>query len=204
MPPRHNTHSKLMCWTALDRVLTLHTKHPLPIDLGWVAREREAVRADIEAHGWNPSVGSYVGYYGSAAADTSVLLMPRLGYIDGRHPRMRATVDYILRTLSVDGLLLRSPAGDCYDGIPGGEHLFLICNFWCVDCLARQGRLREAHALFERLLALANPVGLFAEEYSLDHGRPMGNFPQAFSHVGAITAALSLARAERGEEGVIW
>ena len=204
LPPRHNTHSKLMCWAALDRALDLHRTHGLPIDAELVAREREAVRADIEAHGWSERVGSYVGYYGSDAPDTSVLLMPRLGYIDANHPRMRGTVDYLLRELSVGGLLYRYPSGADYDGVAGAEHLFAICSFWCVDCLARQGRLDEAQAMFDRLLALRNPLGLYAEEYRPEDGCPMGNFPQAFSHVGAITAALSLQRARRGQPGALW
>ncbi len=204
LPPRHNTQSKLMCWAALDRLLALHRDHGLPIDARRIAGERDALRADIEAHGWSDRARSYVGYYGSEAADTSVLLMPRLGFIDARHPRMVGTVDHILRELSVGGLLYRYPPGVSYDGVAGGENLFAICNFWCVDCLARQGRLDEARDLYERLLALRNPVGLFAEEYRPGDGRPMGNFPQAFSHVGAITAALSLARAARGQPGSVW
>ena len=204
LEPRHNTHSKLMCWVALDRALELHRDHGLPIDARRVAAERDAVRADIEAHGWSERVRSYVGYYGSDAPDTSVLLMPRVGFVDANHPRMRATLDFVLRELSENGLLYRYKAGVDYDGVPGPENLFAICSFWCVDCLARQGRLEEANAMFDRLLALRNPLGLFAEEYRPDDGRPMGNFPQAFSHVGAITAALSLARAQRGEPGVRW
>lgn len=204
LPPRHNTHSKLMCWAALDRALELHHNHGLPIDPVHVGRERDALRADIEAKAWNAQVGSYVGYYGSRAADTSVLLMPRLGFLNARDPRMLATVDYILRELSVNGLLYRYPTGVSYDGVAGTEHLFAIGNFWCVDCLARQGRLEEAHAMYEKMLALRNHVGLFAEEYRVDDGRPMGNFPQAFSHVGAITAALSMMRAGRGLPGARW
>lgn len=204
LPPRHNTHSKLMCWAALDRALLLHRDHGLPIDPRRVARECEAIRADIEAQGWNARVGSYVGYYGSDAPDTSLLLMPRLGYIDAHHPRMRGTVDHIQRHLCASGLLYRYPTGASYDGVDGPEHLFAICNFWYVDCLARQGRLDEAHALYARMLSLRNHLGLFAEEYRPDDGAPMGNFPQAFSHVGAITAGLALDRAGRGEPGAIW
>jgi GH15 family glucan-1,4-alpha-glucosidase len=197
LPPRHNTHSKVMCWTALDRALRLHRDYGLPIDAERITRERDAIRADIEANGFCEAVGSYVGYYGSQAADATVLLMPRLRYIDANAPRMRSTVDYVLRTLSVDGLLHRYPPGESYDGVDGPEQLFAICSFWCVDCLARQGRVDEAEAMYGRLLDLRNHVGLYAEEFRVDDKRPMGNFPQAFSHVGAITAALSLREARR-------
>ena len=195
LPPRHNTHSKLMCWAALDRALRLKQRRGIPIDAQRVASERDAIRADIDAHGWDESVSSYVGFYGSRAADASLLLMPRLGYLPPRHPRMLGTLRHILEQLSVNGLLYRYPVNIGYDGVPGTEHLFAICSFWCVDCLARQGRIDEAQAMFQRLLSLRNHAGLYAEEFSVRDGRPMGNFPQAFSHVGLITAALSIAAA---------
>jgi GH15 family glucan-1,4-alpha-glucosidase len=197
LPPRHNTHSKLMCWAALDRALRLHEGRGLPIDVRRVTSERDAIRADIEAHAWVPSLNSYVGFYGSRCADSSLLLMPRLGYLPARDPRMLGTVRRILEDLSVNGLLYRYPPNTGYDGVPGTEHLFAICSFWCVDCLARQGRLDEAQAMYERLLRLRNHAGLYAEEFGVHDGRPMGNFPQAFSHVGLITAALSIAAARR-------
>ena len=197
LPPRHNTHSKLMCWAALDRVLRLHEQHGVPIDAHRVAAERDAIRADIDAHGWDAALGSYVGYYGSDAADASLLLIPRLGYLPANHPRMAGTVRQIAKQLLVGGLLYRYPPGTGYDGVSGPEHLFAICNFWFVDCLARQGRLEEAEALYRRLLDLRNHAGLYAEEFRVRDGSPMGNFPQAFSHVGSITAALSLRAAKR-------
>ena len=98
----------------------------------------------------------------------------------------------------MDGLLYRYPPDVGYDGVAGLEHLFAICSFWCVDCLARQGRIGEAKAMYEQLLALRNHAGLYAEEFSVHDARPLGNFPQAFSHVGLITAALSLEAARRG------
>jgi len=198
LPPRHNTHSKLMCWAALDRALRLHANRALPIDAQRVAAERDAIRADIEANGYDAALGSYVGFYGSKAADASLLLMPRLGYLAARDPRMLGTVDQIMKQLSVDGLLYRYPPGIGYDGVAGCEQLFVICSFWCVDCLARQGRIGEAQAMYERLLQLRNHAGLYAEEFSAGDGRPLGNFPQAFSHVGSITAALSISAARRG------
>jgi pentatricopeptide repeat protein len=192
--PRHNTHSKMMCWAALDRTLHIHQHQPLPIDAAVIARERDAIRGDIEAHGWNEAQQSYVGFYGSDAPDASLLLMPRMGYIDAYDLRMLATTDRIRRELAIDGLLYRYPPGKKYDGVEGGEHLFAICSFWCVDCLARQGRIDEAERLYERLLALRTPAGLYAEEFDVKSRHPVGNFPQAFSHVGSITAALTLQR----------
>jgi pentatricopeptide repeat protein len=198
--PRHNTHSKLMCWAALDRALRIHGVQPLPIDVAQVERERDAIRADIEAHGWNAALGSYVGYYGSEAPDASLLLIPRMGYIAANDARMLGTTQRILRELSAEGLLYRYPPDTGYDGLPGGEHLFAICSFWCVDCLARQGRIDKAHQLYERLLSLRSPAGLYAEEFDVRSGRPIGNFPQAFSHVGSITAALSLRAAREAHK----
>jgi GH15 family glucan-1,4-alpha-glucosidase len=197
IPPRHNTHSKLMCWAALDRALRVHQVQPLPIDAARIAHERDAIRADIDAHAWHPELNSYAGYYGGDSPDASLLLMPRMGYLDARDPRMLGTTARVMSELSVDGLLYRFPPGTGYDGVRGGEHLFAICSFWCVDCLARQGRIDQAQELFERLLALRNPAGLYAEEFDVRSGRPVGNFPQAFTHVGSITAALSLQRATR-------
>jgi GH15 family glucan-1,4-alpha-glucosidase len=195
LPPRHNTHSKLMCWAALDRVLWLHEAIGLPLDAARMHAEREALRADIEAHGFNAALGSYVGYYGGSAVDASLLLIPRLGYVAAGDARMRGTLGQVTEQLAVGGLLYRYPAGAGYDGIGGTENLFAICSFWCVDCLARQGRLDEAHAMFERLLALRNHAGLYAEEFDVKTLAPLGNYPQAFSHVGMITAALSLGAA---------
>nr|WP_255428217.1 glycoside hydrolase family 15 protein [Ramlibacter cellulosilyticus] len=195
LPPRHNTHSKLMCWAGLDRALWLHDRHGVPLDRAHVARERELLRADIDASGFDASLDSYVGVYGTQWADASLLLIPRLGYLPARDPRVLGTVQRIFRELSVKGLLYRYPPDQGYDGVSGEEHLFAICNFWAVDCLVRQGRVDEALRMYERLLSLRNHVGLYAEEFRVENGTPMGNFPQAFSHVGLITAALALGQA---------
>ncbi|MGE5523815.1 MAG: glycoside hydrolase family 15 protein [Rhodospirillaceae bacterium] len=199
--PRHNTYSKLMCWTALDRLLQLDAALALGIDRDACTAERERVRSDIEAHGFNTALGSYVGYYGGTAADASLLLMARYGYIEAHDPRMLGTCRYIERTLAVNGLLYRYPPGGAYDGVAGEENLFAICSFWMVDYLARLGDVDRATALFERLLALANDVGLYAEELDARTLSPLGNFPQAFTHVGLITAALSIDQAIRGKRG---
>ncbi len=195
LPPRHNTYSKLMCWTALDRALRLHERIGLPVDAERLHAEREALHDDIERHGFDAGLQSYVGTYGSLAADASLLLMPRLGYLDANDPRMQGTMRHIEDQLGVDGLLYRYPPGPRYDGVRSDEGLFVICSFWRAECLARQGRIAEARSLFERLLSLRNPVGLFAEELDVPTLALRGNFPQAFSHVGLITAALALQEA---------
>ncbi len=195
LPPRHNTHSKLMCWAALDRTLQLQPS--LPVDAQHIATQRDAVRDDIEAHGFSRELNSYVGYYGGQAPDSSLLLIPRLGYVDANDPRMKGTVKHITEQLGVDGLLYRYPPGGGYDGVKGREHLFAICSFWWVDCLARQGRVDEATELYERLLELRNHAGLYAEEFTVHDKCPHGNFPQAFSHVGSITAALAIEESRR-------
>jgi GH15 family glucan-1,4-alpha-glucosidase len=196
LAPRHNTHSKLMCWAALDGALWLDERIGLPIDRAALAREREAIRADMDAHAWDAELGGYVGWYGGKEADASVLLMLRTGFLPPDDARMRGTIDLVERQLCVDdGLLYRYPPGPASDGVGSQEGLFLLCSFWRVEALVLEGRLDEARALFERLVALRNPVGLYAEELETDSLALTGNFPQAFSHVGLISAALLLAQA---------
>jgi GH15 family glucan-1,4-alpha-glucosidase len=202
LPPRANTYSRLMCWTALDRLLQLHEMIGLRIDAPAFRRARDEIREDIEAHGYDAALQSYVGFYGGPYADASLLLMARYGYIEADYPRMVGTWRYIERTLSVDGLLYRyQSAGGAYDGLQGEENLFAICTFWLVDYLARLGEVDQAMALFDKLLGLANDVGLYAEEFDAKTQAPLGNFPQAFTHVGLITAALSIEQALAGKRG---
>jgi len=197
-PPRHNTHSKLLCWAALDRALRLRERVGLPVDSARMAATRDAIRADIDAHAFDARLGGYVGWYGGDAADASLQLMLRLGYLGADDPRMQGTIALIERQLERDGgLLYRYPPGPASDGVGGGEGLFALCSFWRVEALVAQGRLDEAEALFERLVALRNPVGLYAEEFEAGTLALRGNFPQAFSHVGLIAAAQALGRAGR-------
>ena len=195
LPPRHNTHSKLMCWVAIDRALALHARIGLPVDAAALDRERDALRADIDAHGYDAALGSYVGAYGAREADASLLLMPRLGYLAADDPRMLGTLRHVERELGVGPLLYRYPPGPAYDGVEGRDNPFLMCSFWRVECLARLGRLDEAHTLFEQLLALRSPAGLLAEEADAERCEALGNYPQAFSHAGLIAAALALEAA---------
>ena len=197
LPPRHNTHSKLMCWVALDAALWLHERIGLPVDVALMTRERAAIRADIDAHAWDAAQDGYIGWYGGGEADASVMLMMRMGYLPPDDPRMLGTLALIDRQLGVDGgLLYRYPPGPASDGVPGGEGLFLLCSFWHVEAMVLQGRVAEAQRLFERLLSLRSPTGLYSEEFDLASRAGRGNFPQAFSHVGLIAAAQALESAQ--------
>ncbi len=134
--------------------------------------------------------------YGSKVLDASLLLLPIVGFLPPSDPRIEGTVRAVERRLLVDGVIFRYATGETQDGLPPGESAFLACSFWFVDNLILQGRLDEAHEMFERLLALRNDVGLLSEEYDPDTRRQMGNFPQAFSHVSLVNTAYNLTRHE--------
>ena len=186
---RQHTHSKVMCWVALDRLLTLHDSKHVKIAVDQFRRERDAIRAEIEKRGYNERVGSYVSELGGDELDASLLGLALHGYADARSPRMRSTCDTIEKCLGVDGLLFRYREED---GLPPGEGAFGICGFWAVECRARQGDASRAISRFERLLKLGNDVGLFAEETDPVSDAALGNFPQGLTHIGLINAALAL------------
>jgi GH15 family glucan-1,4-alpha-glucosidase len=151
----------------------------------WVCREC----IDVEG-GW------FVQHAGGIGLDAALLMLPLVGFLPPGDPRMVATVAAIERHLVRDGLVCRYITDPRVDGLPPGEGSFVACSFWLVDNLVLQGRVEEARALYERLLALCNDVGLLSEEYDPKHGRMLGNFPQAFSHVGIVNSALNLGRVE--------
>ncbi|MFJ6661518.1 glycoside hydrolase family 15 protein [Streptomyces sp. NPDC091377] len=191
---RHFVHSKVMVWVAADRAVRDLEAHPeLGGDLdGWRAM-RERVHRDVCERGFDPGRNTFTQYYGSRELDASLLLIPRVGFLPPDDPRVIGTVDAIRAELDHGGLLRRYTAREtAVDGLPGGEGAFLVCSFWLADALHMTGRTREARALFERLVALANDVGLLSEEYDPDSGRHLGNFPQAFSHLGLVSTALAL------------
>ena len=192
----HHTHSKALCWVALDRLLGLHRTHQLPIDHTRFRRERDAIRARIERRGFNARLGSYTRLLDGDDLDASLLTLPLYGYVDAANPRMASTCARIHEQLGRDGLIYRYAEGTA-DGLPAGEGAFGICSFWAVECRARGGDVQGATAAFDRLLGYANDVGLFAEEIAPETGEPLGNFPQAFTHVGVINAALTLAECRR-------
>jgi GH15 family glucan-1,4-alpha-glucosidase len=192
---RHFTHSRLMAWVAYDRGIKAVEDFGLSGPAEAWREIRAAIRDDILAHGWSERRGSFVQYYGGEALDASLLLVPSVGFLPPEDPRVLATVEAIQRELVEDGLVLRYRPEQTPDGLAGGEGTFLVCSFWLVDALTMTGRLDEAEALFERLLSLRNDLGLLAEEYDPRSGRQLGNFPQAFSHVGLVNAANNLISA---------
>jgi GH15 family glucan-1,4-alpha-glucosidase len=161
---------------------------------------REGIRNDILARGFNTRVGAFTQAYGSDALDASVLLIPHTGFLPADDPRMLSTVAAIEKGLTWDGLVLRYATETGVDGLQGHEATFLICSFWLVDNYAMTGRFREAQALLERLISLTNDLGLMAEEYHPVLHRQLGNFPQAFSHVGLINSAFLLEAKRAGRE----
>jgi len=192
-----HTYSRTMCWVALDRLIKLHEQDHLRIPLYRYTETRAAIHAAIERHGYNESLQSYVSVFDGNDVDASLLLLGRYGYADPASPRWQGTVKRIHARLGRDGLLFRYLDGN--DGLPPGEGAFGICSFWAVDGQARLGDVTGATALFERVLSYANDVGLFAEEIDPDSGALLGNFPQAFTHVGLIDAALTLTQAKSGK-----
>ncbi|HEX9985833.1 MAG TPA: glycoside hydrolase family 15 protein [Thermoanaerobaculia bacterium] len=193
-PRRHFTHSKVMAWVAFDRSVAAVEKFGLEGPVEKWRTIRETIRAEILAQGFDRELNSFVQYYGSKHPDASLLMLPALGFIEAGDPRMTGTIAFIRRELEVDGFLLRYPAIPSVDGLPPGEGAFLLCTFWLADTLALAGQYDEAGAIFERLLAIRNDLGLLAEEYDPLAKRHLGNFPQAFSHVGLINTAQNLLR----------
>jgi GH15 family glucan-1,4-alpha-glucosidase len=191
-PRRHFTHSKVMAWVAADRMVRASRDSGLPGPVHRWERLRDAIHADVLAHGYDPRRGTFVQSYGSPHLDASLLLIPRVGFLPGTDPRVVATIEAIRRELTQDGLVLRYHTEKTDDGLPGGEGVFLPCSFWLVDALHFAGRDKDARELFERLLSLRNDVGLLSEEWDPAARRQLGNTPQAMSHFALVVSALQL------------
>ncbi len=192
-PSRHFTHSKVMAWVAFDRGIRAHDDFGRegPIDR-WRAF-RDEIEHEVMTRGWSDAKQSFTQSYDSDALDASALVMALVGFIPASDPKMVSTVAALERELLVEGFLLRYRTDeDGVDGLPEGEGVFLACSFWLVEVLALQGRHDDAAALFDRLVALRNDVGLLAEEYDPRTGRQLGNFPQAFTHLALVEAAIAL------------
>jgi len=195
MPEQPFTHSKLMCWVALDRAARLATAGHLPArHLGHWRREARAIREFMETRCWSESRQSYVRYAGSQELDASLLLLPVVHYHEPTHPRVAGTIAAIQRELARGPLVYRYTGED---GLRSGEGVFLCCSFWLVEALATAGRLDDGAAVMEQMLALANDVGLYSEEIDATSHEFLGNFPQALVHLALISAAHAFAGRKR-------
>jgi GH15 family glucan-1,4-alpha-glucosidase len=203
-PRRHFVHSKMMAWVAFDRGVKAVEQFGRQGAVERWRRIREEIRAEVLERGWNEELGSFVQYYGSDRVDASLLTIPLMGFLPPDDPRVRGTLEAVRRELLVDGFVQRYRHDEevkSIDGLPPGEGAFFLCSFWFVDNLILLGELDEASEMFDRLLALRNDLGLLSEEYDPKLERLVGNFPQAFSHIGLINTALLLDAALR-ENGV--
>jgi GH15 family glucan-1,4-alpha-glucosidase len=191
---RQFTYSKLQCWVALDRGVRLARKRGFPLEGTKWLDQRDRIYNAIMTDGWNDRLQSFVQYFGAEAVDASSLMMPLMLFISPTDPRMISTINRIRRELATDSLVLRYDTGKAArDGLPGTEGFFTICSFWMVEAMARAGYVEDAQLLFEKLLSYSNHLGLFSEEVSC-RGELLGNFPQALTHLGLISAAFSLDR----------
>jgi GH15 family glucan-1,4-alpha-glucosidase len=193
-PRRHFTHSKVMAWVAVDRMIKGIEQFGLKGPINEWRKLREEIHNEICNKGFNAEVNSFVQYYESTQLDASLLMMALVGFLPPEDPRIQGTINAIRKNLTVDDFVLRYRTHEDLDGLPKGEGVFLPCSFWMVDNLILQGRTDEAREMFERLLALRNDLGLLSEEYDPHDKRLLGNFPQAFSHVGIINTAWNFDR----------
>ena len=189
---RHFVHSKVLCWAALDRGVALAEQcmRKAPVER-WRKIAAE-IREAVETEGFDRRRGCFVQHFGTRAVDSSLLLLPRSGFIAWDDERMVRTVDALREDLEVNGLLLRYRPKTALDGQEGREGTFLACTFWLAECLAHQARLEDARRVFDRAAATANDVGLFAEEFSPTGGHMLGNFPQALTHLSHLSAAVAI------------
>ena len=192
--PRHFVYSKLMCWTALDRAISLAGQLDACERVDRWKRTRDEINDAILTQGWNEDAGAFTQSFGSDELDASNLMMPIVGFISAADHRMRSTIDATAARLTDDrGLVFRYRAPD---GLEGEEGTFLLCTFWLAQAQALAGQVDQARATFERAIAFVNDVGLMAEEVEPGTGELLGNFPQAFSHIGLVNAAWAISQAE--------
>jgi GH15 family glucan-1,4-alpha-glucosidase len=195
--PRHHVSSKVLCWVALDRAITLAPQLGEHANVEHWTAERDQIREAVLTRGWSEARQAYAQSFDSDELDAAQLLMPIFGFLPATDERMRSTIDAIARDLTEDGLVLRyrNQEGMNADGLSGEEGTFVICSFWLVSALAKAGESERAEALFDKLVSYANDLGLLAEEIDTENDELLGNFPQAFSHIGLITAAWEIDKA---------
>ena len=195
-PRQQFTHSKVMAWVAFDRAVKMveHCACSANEHLERWSHIRAQIHREVCERGYSTKQQAFTQAYGSDAMDASILMMPLVGFLPAQDERFRNTIAAVERDLMEDGLVMRyRPEEKRVDGLPGGEGVFLPCSFWLADCMQLTGRKAEARQLFERLLALRNDVGLLSEEYDPKEKRQLGNFPQAFTHVGLVNTAQALS-----------
>lgn len=189
---RHFVYSKVMCWVALDRGIRLADQRGFPGNRARWMHERDRIYMDVMEHGYNTEIGAFVQHYETDALDAANLIMPLVSFVSPTDPRMISTLNLTLKKLSVGSLVYRYRVGEAApDGVEGDEGTFSMCTFWLVEALTRAGRVHEARLIFEKMLSYANHLRLYAEEVS-QTGEQLGNFPQAFTHFGLISAAIHL------------
>ena len=197
-PERHFTYSKLMCWVALDRAIALAPRFGWASSVPLWERERRTIRAAILEQGYDSRRKSFLQSFEGSSLDASNLLIPRLGFLPPDDPRVLGTIDATLRELTENGMVHRYDVDDTEDGVSGCEGAFGICTFWLSDALALAGRVEEARDIFVGMAGRANDLGLFPEEIDPSTGEFLGNYPQAFTHVGLINSAFCLGQALSG------
>ncbi|MEW1953690.1 glycoside hydrolase family 15 protein [Terrabacter sp. NPDC080008] len=198
-PQRHFTHSRAMVWAAFDRAVRAVEEHGLDGPVERWRELRDQVREEVLSKGFDSERGTFVQHYDTTEVDASLLTLSAIGFVDGDDPRMLGTIAAVEADLMREGLVLRYRTDTGVDGLAGDEHPFVACAFWLVTAYAKAGMSEKATALMDHLLGLTNDVGLLSEEYDPVAGRMVGNFPQAFSHLALIGAALALAEAD-GED----
>ena len=200
---RHFVYSKVMCWVALDRGIRLADQRGFPGNRARWTHERDRIYIDVMERGWNEEIGAFVQHYDTTALDAANLIMPLVFFVSPTDSRMLSTLDRTLEQLTMGSLVYRYRVGQAApDGLEGEEGTFSMCTFWLVEALTKAGRLREARLIFEKMLSYSNHLRLYAEEVS-HTGEQLGNFPQAFTHFGLISAATNLDHALNTRQGNI-
>jgi GH15 family glucan-1,4-alpha-glucosidase len=194
-PRRHFVQSKVMAWLAIDRTIKLAEHFELEAPLARWKRVRTRIHKQVCEKGYDPKRKTFTQYYGSTELDSAVLMIPLVGFLPGDDERVSGTLDALMNELGHDGFLSRYSTAQTDDGLSGSEGQFLACSFWLVSALAMNGRAEQARTLFERLLGIANDLGLYSEEYDVPRERLVGNFPQAFTHLTLVAAAKALDEA---------
>ena len=198
--PEQFVHSKVMCWVALDRGIKMATDRGFDAPLDHWREVRSEIREVVLERGFNESINSFVrSFEADELLDASALRIPLVGFLPFDDPRVQGTIDAVRERLTTERGLVHRYEGE--DGLPGDEGAFILCSFWLVDCLALSGDVEEAETLFENILELASPLGLLSEEVVPETGELLGNYPQAFSHLGLINSAIYICTAQ-AEDGV--